>query len=114
MKKNYSLILKNVGSLHEYQVTPEALDPDPDLVCWPGTIDQGPKFWNDLRGGKTNFLYFCASATKSFAMLRIFKYGLTKDILSKGQKTKRPPPMGCGVKAGLFKIFDFFLKISII
>ena len=29
-----------------------------------------------------------ASATKCFARSRNFKYGLTKDILSKGQKTK--------------------------
>ena len=51
----------------------------------------GPIFQNDLRGVKLFlFVFFLigASATKSFARARIFKYGLTKDISRKGQKTK--------------------------
>ena len=42
-------------------------------------------------GVKLFFLYFFiigASATKSFSMSRIFEYGLTRDIMSKGQETK--------------------------
>ena len=44
------------------------------------------------------FFLIGASATKSFARLRMFRYGLLKDILSKGQNTKggggrtAPPP----------------------
>ena len=43
------------------------------------------------------FFFIGASATKSFAGSRIFRYGLPKDILSKVQKTKgggrtAPPP----------------------
>ena len=39
-------------------------------------------------------------ATKSFERASIFRYGLPKDILSKGQKTIVPPnPMHLRVKA---------------
>ena len=49
-----------------------------------------------------------ASAKKSFARSRIFRYGLRRDILSRGQKPRQgggnrnrppppPPPMDCGV-----------------
>ena len=34
------------------------------------------------------FFFMFASATKSFAMSRIFRYGLRNDILSRGQKNK--------------------------
>ena len=43
----------------------------------------GPIFQSSLRGGKIG-----ASTTKCFERSRIFRYGLPKDILSKGQKTK--------------------------
>ena len=44
-----------------------------------------------------------ASATKSFARSRIFRYGLRNDILSRGQRTKArggagAAPMVLGVK----------------
>jgi len=68
----------------------------------------GPKFQSALREGKTKFLiYFLigVSATKSFARSRIFRYGLPKDILSKGQRTKEgwlctatPLPLVKGLK----------------
>ena len=49
-----------------------------------------PKFQSDLRGVKLFCVFFLigASTTKRFARSRNFKYGLTKDILNKGQKTK--------------------------
>ena len=37
---------------------------------------------------KCIFFFIGASATKCFEKSRIFRYGLPKDILSKGQKTK--------------------------
>ena len=43
---------------------------------------------SDLRGGKTkcfDFFFEGVTATKSFARARILRYGLFKDILSKGQ-----------------------------
>ena len=65
----------------------------------------GAIFQSDLRKVKLFFVFFLigASATKCFARSRIFKFGLTEDILSKGQKTKEggglqdpppPPPIG--------------------
>ena len=50
-----------------------------------------PIFQIALRGVKTkilDFFFMGASATKSFARLIIFMYGLRNDILSRGQKTK--------------------------
>ena len=48
-------------------------------------------FQSALRGGHTNFVDFFfigASVTKRFVRSRIFRYGVPKDILIKGQKTK--------------------------
>ena len=45
-----------------------------------------------LRGGKPkvlDFFFMGASATKSLARSRIFRYGLRNDILSTGQKSKK-------------------------
>ena len=60
-----------------------------------------PYFKALWEGVKLNFLFFFigASATKCFESSRIFRYGLHKDIVSKGQKTKggggrtAPPPL---------------------
>ena len=44
-----------------------------------------------LKGGKTNsfdLFFIRASANKSFVRSSIFRYGLPKDILGKGQKTR--------------------------
>ena len=55
-------------------------------------------FHSALRGGKSNlfiFFFIGASAINRFASSRIFRYGLPKDILSKGKKQgrgRRPPP----------------------
>ena len=49
-----------------------------------------PIFQSALREGNTNFfdfLFLGASTTKCFKRSCIFRYGLPKDILSKGQKT---------------------------
>ena len=42
------------------------------------------------KGAKLNldFFHIWASATKGFERPRIFRYGLPKDIFSRGQKTK--------------------------
>ena len=37
---------------------------------------------------KGPFIFIGASATKSWSMTRIFRFGLSLDFLSKGQKTK--------------------------
>ena len=51
-----------------------------------------------------------ASATKSFARSRIFRYGLRNDILSRGQKTKAP--MVKGVNKGSEALTVYLYKSS--
>ena len=53
-----------------------------------------------------NLLFIGASAIKSFVTSRIFRYGLPKDILNKGQKK--------WVKASKYVLFDkdYFLNIN--
>ena len=51
----------------------------------------GPMFQSALRGARTNFVIFIfigTSVIKSFERSRIFRYGLPKDILSKGKNSE--------------------------
>ena len=52
-----------------------------------------PIFQSTLGGGDTKFVSCIgASAIKSYVRSRIFRYGLRKNILSKGQKNKGGGP----------------------
>ena len=61
--------------------------------------------WEGVKPNLLTLFFIGASAIKSFVRSRIFRYGLPKDILSKGQKNKGgggrtvpPPPIAWRVK----------------